>query len=84
MSTYEDFYKSLDAEPDKGTAFEIFVKWLYVYQTAICTTLIILTDVSDFKGIVIYPLYDNLNMFCHFEFVLASFLQNLVHDLHRL
>jgi len=28
MSTYEDFYKSLDAEPDKGTAFEkIFVKW---------------------------------------------------------
>ncbi len=27
MATYEEFYESLNAEPDKGKAFEIFVKW---------------------------------------------------------
>jgi len=27
VANYNQFYKSLDAEPDKGKAFEIFVKW---------------------------------------------------------
>ena len=27
MATFNEFYQSLDSEPDKGKAFEIFVKW---------------------------------------------------------
>ena len=27
MATYEEFYQSIHAEPDKGKTFEIFVKW---------------------------------------------------------